>query len=129
MRTAMLLALLLLWQATPRNESPVARPDAMRYERVITTPTGSGQACAALDAQVFPHAAPSLADVRIFPSGSVGAKPQEVPYAITLSESETEETQAARVLNLGSAGGKIGADLLGVGSHAVGRLFQQRGVR
>jgi hypothetical protein len=109
MKTVMILAL-LLWQ-TAANEPPVARPDAMRYKRVFTMPTGAGQACAVLDAQIFPHAAPSLADLRIFPSDKVSGTPHEIPYAITLSESVTEETQAARVINLGSKGGRIAFEL------------------
>jgi hypothetical protein len=109
MKSAALLAL-VLWQAAGTNEPPVAQPDAMRYERAIQVPAGAGQACAVLDAQVFPHAAPSLADLRIFPAGASG-KPHEIPYAITLSQAVTEETQAAQVLNLGSEGGRIVFDL------------------
>ena len=110
MKTAMLLAF-LLWQAAVANEPPVARPDAMRFERMITMPTGTGQACAVLDAQIFPHTAPSLADLRIFPSDAVSNNSHEIPYVITRSESVTEETQTARILNLGSIGGKIVFDL------------------
>jgi len=97
------LAALLLWQTVPANEPPVARPDAMRYVRAIRIandglPAGAGQACAVLDAQIFPHAAPSLTDLRIFPAGASG---HEVPYAITMSEAVSAETEPARVLNLG----------------------------
>src|SRR5579871_6315869 len=109
MRAVALLAV-MLWQAVPANEAPVARPDQMRYERAVKVAAGSGQACAALDAQIFPHATPSLTDLRIFPvSAAAGA--HEVPYAITLSEAVTEETQTAQVLNLGAEGGKITFDL------------------
>jgi hypothetical protein len=101
---------LLLWRAAGANESPVAQPDAMRYERTIRVTAGTGQACAVLDAQIFPHAAPSLADLRIFAATANGT-PHEVPYAITLSEAVTEETQTARLLNLGSVGSKIAFDL------------------
>jgi len=115
------LAILFL-QAVPQSEPPVAQPEHLRYERTIAVPPGAGQACAALDAQIFPHAAPSLVDLRIFPSqyGSPsGASPSgaahEIPYAITLSETVTEETEPARVLNLGAgaakASGKIVFDL------------------
>ncbi len=110
MKAAALLTL-LLWQTVPGNEPPVAQPDAMRYERVIRVPPGAGQACAVLDAGIFPHAAPSLIDLRIFPSqdqlsgASPSGSPHEVPYAITLSEAVTEETQAAHVLNLGLGSG------------------------
>lgn len=110
MKAAALIAI-LLWQAAPANEPPVAQPSAMQYERAIHVPAGTGQACAVLDAQIFPHAAPSLADLRMFPAGSGSGLSHEVPFAITLSEAVTEETQAARVLNLGSEGGKIVFDL------------------
>jgi hypothetical protein len=116
MRIAALLAL-LLWQAVPGKEPPVARPQYMRYERTLTLPPGEGQACAVLDAQVFPHAAPSLTDLRIFPltDGRPQRDGREVPYAITLSQAVTEDTQSARVLNLGGSaaarGGRIVFDL------------------
>jgi hypothetical protein len=87
----------------------------MRYERAISVAAGAGQACAALDAAVFPHAAPALTDVRIFPVGVGGVAAsgtREVPYAVTMSEGMTEETEAAKVLNLGEgAGGTIVFDL------------------
>jgi hypothetical protein len=110
MKTALLLAL-LLWQAVPGNEPPVAQPDHMQYQRAISVAAGAGQACAVLDAQIFPHASPSLTDLRIFPlqhgaaSASPSGTPHEIPYAITLSEAASEETESARVLNLGMGGG------------------------
>ena len=116
MRAAALLAI-LLWQVAAANEPPVAEPGTMRYERAIRVAGGAGQggagqACAALDAAIFPHAAPSLTDVRIFPAAAAGAAAHEIPYAITLSEAESEETETARLLNLGvGASGKIVFDL------------------
>ena len=102
MRAAVLLGL-LLWQAAAGNEPPVAQPGAMRYERAVRVAAGAGQACAVLEAQIFPHAAPSLTDLRIFPEeASASAAVHEVPYAITLSEAVSEETVTARVLNLGT---------------------------
>ena len=91
MRAAAFLVI-LLWQAAPANEPPVAQPAAMRYERAIRVPASSGQTCAVLDAQVFPHSAPSLADLRMFPTAAAVAG-HEVPFAITLSEAVTEETE------------------------------------
>jgi hypothetical protein len=100
----------LLWQASAADAPPVARPEHMRYERAISVAAGAGQACAALDAAVFPHASPALTDVRIFPAGAGAAR--EVPYAVTMSEGMTEETEAAKVLNLGASGsGTIVFDL------------------
>ena len=112
MKAAALLTF-LLWQAVPGNEPPVARPADLRYERAIQVPAGAGQACAVLDAPIFPHAAPALTDLRIFPAQEAmsGGAAHEIPYAVTLSEAVTEETQTARVLNLGSSGGKISFDL------------------
>jgi Protein of unknown function (DUF3999) len=112
MKGAALLAI-LLWQAAAANEPPVAQPGAMRYERAIHVAGDAGQACAALDAAIFPHAAPSLTDLRIFPAqeAAVGAAVHEVPYAITLSEAASEEIEAARVLNLGASGARIVFDL------------------
>jgi hypothetical protein len=117
MKAAALLAI-LLWQAGAANGPPVAQPGTMQYERTVRVAAGTGQACAVLDAPIFPHAAPSLTDLRIFPAreasaggtGSLGAV-HEVPYAITLSEAASEETEAARVLNLGASGARIVFDL------------------
>ncbi len=102
MKAAALLAI-LLWQAAAANGPPVAQPGAMRYERAVRVAAGAGQACAVLDAPIFAHAAPSLTDLRIFPAqaAAAGTAVHEVSYAITLSEAVSEETEAARVLNLG----------------------------
>ena len=114
MKSAALMAI-LLWQASTANGPPVAQPGAMRYERAVRVAAGTGQACALLDTPIFPHAAPSLTDLRIFPAQdtSAGAAVHEVPYAITLSEAVSEETETARVLNLGAGpgGGKDGAQI------------------
>jgi hypothetical protein len=107
----------MLLQAGAADEAPVARPEHMRYERAISVGPGAGQACAALDAAVFPHAAPALTDVRIFTQGATAGgggagTAREVPYAVTMSEGVMEETEAAKVLNLGTgAGGTIVFDL------------------
>jgi hypothetical protein len=117
------LLLLLTWQAAARRaaagqaatgrEPPVAQPQHMQYERAMQLEAGSGQACALLDAQIFPHAAPSLKDLRIFPAQVAPGSPvREVPYAITLSETMSEETERARVLNLGSLGEGAGAKIV-----------------
>ncbi len=111
MKTVALLTL-LFWQAAASDPSPVA----MRYVRAVRVVAGGGQegarqACAVLDARIFPHAAPSLTDLRIVAEQDADAAPRsdavyEVAYAITLSEAVSEETQAARVLNLGTSQGK-----------------------
>jgi hypothetical protein len=98
MKVVALALAALLWQAVP-----VMQPDRLRYERAITVPADAREACAVLDGAIFPHAAPSLRDMRILPveDGAPGPK-REVPYALTMSEAMTEETEPARVLNLGS---------------------------
>jgi len=119
MKGAALMAILLWQAAAADNRPPVATPGAMQYERAIRVAAGTGQACAVLDAAIFPHASPSLTDVRIFPAQETpaGAAVHEVPYAITLSEAVSEQTETARVLNLGAepgagaGGAKISFDL------------------
>ncbi len=99
-----LLALLIFWQA----QAPKAPLDSSlysRYQRTIALPAGPGQTCAVIDAQMFPHAAPSLKDVRLYQGA------QELPYAITLSEPVQADTTAARILNLGMRGHSIVFDL------------------
>ena len=112
---AMALLAVLLWQAASAKEPPVAQPSTMRYERAIRATgaghVGAGQACATLDAAIFPHAAASLTDLRIFPVGAAAGAVHEVPYAITMSEAASEETESARVVNLGARGDKIVFDL------------------
>ena len=91
MKSAILLAL-FLWQATPGSEPAAADPQYLRYQRTITVPGGAGQSCAIIDPQVFPHAAPSLKDLRLYQNG------HEVPYAITLSvpPGDTCKTRCSR---------------------------------
>ncbi len=111
--------LLLLWQVAASDGPPVAGPDAMRYERAVRVDreekgARAGQACAVLDAQVFVHADPSLTDLRLFAARDAGpgdglhsGAVYEVPYAITLSEAASEETQTARLLDLAARPGVI----------------------
>jgi Protein of unknown function (DUF3999) len=82
-----------------------AAPQYERYQRSVSAPSGSGQACAVVDAQVFSQAAPSLKDLRLYQDN------REVPYAVTLSESEQTDSESARVLNLGMRGRSIVFDL------------------
>jgi len=101
-----LLALLLFWQtAAPAPKAAIDSQQYSRYQRTIALPDGAGQTCAVIDAQMFPHAAPSLKDVRLYQGA------QEIPYAITLSEPAQPDSTAARVLNLGVRGHSIVFDL------------------
>jgi hypothetical protein len=111
MKAVLLLVGLSLWQGVAGNEPAVARPDAMRYERALHVAAATGQACAVLDGQIYAHAAPALADLRIFAAGAGGGTVHEIPYAVTESDAVTEETEPARVLNQGYVGGKVVFDL------------------
>jgi hypothetical protein len=96
---AILLAL-LLWQAGPETSTP----QYLRYQRIVA-PSDPGQNCAVIDPQLFPHAAPSLKDLRLFGDN------HEVPYAITLSEPQQPDSDTATIRNLGLRGRKIVFDL------------------
>jgi Protein of unknown function (DUF3999) len=99
-----LLVALLLWQATP-TEPVTADPQYFRYQRVVTVADGAAQSCAVIDPQIFPHAAASLKDLRLYKNGG------EVPYAITLSEPQQVDSEGAQVRNLGLRGRNIVFDL------------------
>jgi len=103
-KSAIVLAL-LLWQATPGAQPAAADPQYLRYQRTVTVPAGSGQSCAIVDPQIFPHAAASLKDLRLYQDG------HEVPYAITLSEPQQPDSDTARVRNLGLRGRNIVFDV------------------
>ena len=104
MKSAILLAL-LMWQATPGAEPVSADQQYLRYERVVNVPAGSGQNCAVIDPQIFPHAAPSLKDLRLYQDG------RELPYAITLSAPQQLDSDTAHVRNLGLRGRNIVFDV------------------
>lgn len=89
----------ILWQAVLGSPPSVVEPNTFRYVRSIEVPASAGEACAVLDGHIFPHAAPSLRDLRILPMQG-GGPVREIPFAITRSEGMSEETEPARVLNL-----------------------------
>ena len=105
------LLALLLWQAADAGlHTPVADPQFFRYQRQITLPAGAGSSCVTIDPQIFPHAGPSLKDLRIYQT-SPGSQSREIPYAITLSEPAQQDSEQARVVNLGMRGRTIVFDL------------------
>lgn len=104
MKAAVLFAF-FLWQATPGAAPVTASQQYFRYQRNITVAAGAGQSCAVIDPLVFPHAAPSLKDLRLYQGD------REVPYAITLSEPQQPDSEAARVRNLGLRGRNIVFDV------------------
>jgi hypothetical protein len=101
-KSAFLLAL-LLWQAAPGPETSTADQHFLRYQRDVTL--FASPACAVLDPQIFPHAAPSLKDLRLYHDG------HEVPYAITLSEPQQPDSDTAQIRNLGLRGHNIVFDV------------------
>ena len=104
MKPAMLLAL-LLWQAASGSAPVDANPHYLRYQRAVNAAAESGQSCAVVDPQIFPHAAPSLKDLRLYQNG------REVPYAITLSVPQQLDSEAGQIRNLGLRGRDIVFDL------------------
>jgi hypothetical protein len=102
-KSAILLALLLL-QATSGIEPVASDPQYLRYQRTVTT-SGAGQNCVVIDPQIFPHAAPSLKDLRLYQNG------HEIPYAITLSVPQQPDNDAGHVRNLGLRGRNIVFDV------------------
>ena len=100
-----LLVALLLWQAKPGPEPVSSDPQYLRYERSVAVTAGSGQNCAVIDPQIFPHAAVSLKDLRLYQDG------REVPYAITLSEPPQPDSDMGQVRNLGLRGRNIVFDV------------------
>jgi Protein of unknown function (DUF3999) len=101
-KSAILLTV-LLWQAATPPEA--ANPHYFRYQRTITQPARPGQSCAILDPALFPHAAASLKDLRLYQDN------REVPYAITLSEPQQPDSDTATIRNLGLRGRNIVFDL------------------
>jgi hypothetical protein len=102
---SIILLLLLLWQAKPDGGPAAADRQFLRYQRTVTVPAGAGQNCAVVDPQIFPHAAPSLKDLRLYQDG------REVPYAITLSEPPQPDSDTAHVRNLNLRGRNIVFDV------------------
>ena len=74
-----------------------------RYERGVAVPAGkTGQTCAVLDAGIFAHGSPGLADVRLY-RGS-GSDAQETPYALREAAPAAPKEQVIAPLNLGHKG-------------------------
>jgi hypothetical protein len=103
-------ALLTLCTTALAQSKPNASPEQkyFQYQRSISIEQGTGTACALLTPEVFAHAAPSLADLRVYSANKNGK--QEIPYATTLSEPSTA-SESARILNLGMRAGHIVFDL------------------
>ena len=98
---------LLLQAANPAapTVAPAAPEQYFRYHRAVIPASDRGDACSVIEPGIFPKAAPSLKDLRLYQDG------REVPYAITLSQPEQPDSDAARILNLGMRGDTIVFDL------------------
>jgi hypothetical protein len=97
--------LFAMWLQATGSQMPTASPQYFQYHRNVTTAASSGEACAVINPGIFPHAAPSLKDLRLY------RDEHEVPYAITLSEPDQPDSESARVFNLGTQGSAIVFDL------------------
>ena len=72
-----------------------------RYERPVQiVPPRAGQSCLALDPGVFAHAAPELADLRLYRDGA------ETPFVIRAASPAQAEEKPITPLNLGLRGGQ-----------------------
>jgi hypothetical protein len=69
-----------------------------RFERPIVNAPATGQTCVVLDPQIFSHAGPGLADLRLYRDGS------ETPYAIHRAVPVAAAAKPIAVLNLGRRG-------------------------
>jgi hypothetical protein len=96
MRTQVLL--LILAAATETSHFRFARP-------LLDTPQTPAQTCVVLDANIFAHAAPGLADVRLF-NGS-----PETPYVIRTAAPPQSAQTSLVPLNLGTRNGRTSFDL------------------
>ncbi len=71
------------------------------YQRAIESlPPQSGQACMALDAGIFAHAAPALGDLRLYRDGN------ETPYVMRLAAPAVASQRAIDPLDKGLRGGQ-----------------------
>jgi Protein of unknown function (DUF3999) len=94
--TKLFAGLLLLVFAAPAPEMRY-----FRYQRPLQLPAGAqGQACLVLDPSTFSHAAPGLADLRLYNGNA------ETPYALQTSESTTGSPEQIALLNQGRRAGQ-----------------------
>jgi hypothetical protein len=117
LKTIPLTLALLLWQSVPAQlpQGNAVHLPYFRYRRSLIVPPSEGEACAVLDARIFPHATPYLKDMRLYRNediaGSREGGIQPLPYFTTLSEPAQLESEDARVLNLKQSGRRVVFDL------------------
>lgn len=86
--------------------APAAEMRYFAYERPLTEKTHlAGQSCAALDAAVFAHSLPELADMRVYRGED------ETPYVLRKAEEELPATSNLTLLNLGMRDGRVVFDV------------------
>ncbi len=106
----MVLGLAMLWQAADQADAPRPQPKDFRYVRMVQfrPEPGAGKAvaraCATVPGELYERS-PTLADVRLYSEG------QEVPYALTSSESVAQGNDAATLMNAGVRAGHVVFDL------------------
>jgi len=72
-----------------------------RYERKVEkTPQQAGQTCVAMGPGIFAHAAPGLADLRLYRGTA------ETPYVLRKAEPAADADQTVALVNLGRRGGR-----------------------
>jgi hypothetical protein len=83
-----------------------------RHQRAIENlPAHAGQACLVVDAGIFSHAAPGLADLRLYRDGA------ETPYAIRIAAPAVAAQGAIEPLDKGVRGGQTVFDAEMPGGH------------
>jgi hypothetical protein len=86
----------VLFLAVAASAAPSAGTLYSRYVRAVqNTPQKQLQTCAALPADVFAHAAPQLADLRLVGSG------REIPYVVRIAAPVSQSQSSIQPLNLG----------------------------
>lgn len=108
MKASLALAVMLAWQAAGQGTGTLL----LREQRPISVPAGrSGQACVALDAAVYAHAAErSARDLRLFATGADGVA-RETPYAISESDAQPGDVMQVAATNVTAHGSDLSFDL------------------
>ncbi len=97
------LSTLLVLLAFQAATTPVSH---LRYQRAVMA-AHAGYSCAVLAPSLFAHAAPTLADLRLYTTAGTHA----IPFALLVNGPLTDETEPARILNLRQTGRALSFDL------------------
>ncbi len=123
---ARMLAVAWLLQVVTGSAGPKVTDFRYRRELFLSAGVAAGaQSCAVLDGTAYADAAPALADVRLI--RGEGAAAQEMPYALTISETGFA-SDPATVLNLAKRGQTVTFDLQMPDRLYSGLLLQLGGV-